>query len=183
MEFQESDIEPGLMEENKVLSYHSLIRDIKEEEFLLHPRLIAEKQTRDTCLKRLMKNNKSKFNTKKVEGVEVVHYEDKIYIPHALQAQVLAWFHEYLVNPGETKMEMTLRQMLYWPGLRPMVQSYCKMCHKCQLSKKAQKKYGFLPAKQAETNSWDIVNVDLTGPYTVLVNGKEFYLRAITEHN
>ena len=61
-----------------------------------------------------------------------------------------------------------------------MVQSYCKTCHKCQLSKKAQKKYGFLPAKQAETNPWDRVNVDLIGPYTILVNGKECHLRAMT---
>jgi len=28
--------------------------------------------------------------------VEVVHYKDKIYVPYALQARVLAWFHGHL---------------------------------------------------------------------------------------
>ena len=61
-----------------------------------------------------------------------------------------------------------------------MVHAYLKTWHKSQLSKKARNKNGFLPVKQAETSPWDRVNVDLIGPYMVLVNGKEYYLRAMT---
>ena len=51
--------------------------------------------------------------------------------------------------------------------MREHVQQYCRTCHKCQLNKKQQKKYGLLPAKEAEVMPWKRVNVDLIGPYKI----------------
>jgi hypothetical protein len=54
-----------------------------------------------------------------------------------------------------------------WPGLTRDVQSYCKTCKVCQFNKKTRKQYGKLPIKEAETNPWEIVPVDLVGPWKV----------------
>ena len=43
----------------------------------------------------------------------------------------------------------------------------CKKCPTCQRAKTTNQKYGKLPPKQAETNPWDTLCVDLIGPYTI----------------
>ena len=48
----------------------------------------------------------------------------------------------------------------------------CKKCPTCQRAKTTNQKYGKLPPKQAETNPWDTVCVDLIGPYTIPQKGK-----------
>ena len=50
------------------------------------------------------------FSTTKLEGVEVITYQGKVYIPVQLQQRVVAWYHEYLVHPGESRTEATIRQ-------------------------------------------------------------------------
>ena len=37
------------------------------------------------------------------EGVEVITYQGKIYIPIQLQQRVVTWYHEYLAHPGESR--------------------------------------------------------------------------------
>ena len=92
----------------------------------------------------------------------------------------MMWYHEYLVHPGQTRMEETLRKVFYWPNLDKDVQGYVKTCRKCQISKRQRKKYGHLPAKKAEDIPWNRVNVDLIGPYTVRTPTKTHELRAMT---
>ena len=104
------------------------------------------------------------FSTTKLEGVEVITYQGKIYIPSQLQQRVVAWYHEYLAHPGESRTEATIRQTCTWPNLRSHVQTFCKTCHTCQLFKKQRKRYGHLPPKEAEELPWSRVNVDLIGP-------------------
>ena len=48
-----------------------------------------------------------------------------------------------------------------------MVHQVCSKCHTCQLTKKSSKKYGHLPEKKAQSDPWDILCVDLIGPYTI----------------
>ena len=54
-------------------------------------------------------------------------------------------------------------------------------CLVCQKTKRQRKKYGHLPAKQAEATPWDVLCVDLIGPYIIRRKGKEpLRLHAIT---
>ena len=76
-------------------------------------------------------------------------------------------YHERLCHPGLTRTEATIRQHFTWKNLRHSVEQVCKKCHTCQLTKKLDPKIGHLPAKQAETNPWDTLCVDLIGPYTI----------------
>ena len=47
------------------------------------------------------------------------------------------------------------------------VEQYCKKCPICQTTKVSKKKYGLLPAKEAEATPWYQLCVDLIGPYKI----------------
>jgi hypothetical protein len=47
------------------------------------------------------------------------------------------------------------------------VQSFCKTCELCQFNKKTRKHDGEIPVKMAEGTPWEIVQVDLIGPWRV----------------
>ena len=49
--------------------------------------------------------------------------------------------------------------------------------------KKQQKKYGHLPAKEAEELPWSRVNVDLIGPYVICTSTTTHTLRVLTMIN
>ena len=77
-----------------------------------------------------------------------------------------------ICQPGEAQTGHTLRQNFDWIGLRTRVHNMCKKCPTCQRAKTTNQKYGKLPPKQAETNPWDTLCVDLIGPYTIPQKGK-----------
>ena len=72
-----------------------------------------------------------------------------------------------LCHPGENCTEHTLRQHLYWKGIFKKFQNVFKKCPTCQRAKTTNQKYGKLPLKQDETNTWDTLCVDLIVPYTI----------------
>ena len=137
---------------NDSMAYIFLVtKDRRETDFPLSPILIAEYQGLDKTLKqKCTSKTNDNFSTTKLEGVEVITYQGKICIPVQLQQRVIAWYHEYLVHPGESQTEATIRQTCTWPNLRSHVQTFCKTCRTCQLFKKKRKRYGHLPAKEAE---------------------------------
>ena len=83
------------------------------------------------------------------------------------------WYHQTLCHPGETRTEQTIRQHFYWKGLRKTVQEVCKKCPTCQLTKRKTIKYGHLPEKTAEADPWEVLCVDLIGPYKIKQKGKK----------
>lgn len=140
----------------------------KDESFPMSPALISKLQRDDKILRKTVtKGLSNQYGTTLVEGVEIITHEGKLYVPSQLQSRVVAWYHEYLAHPGQTRLEATIRQIYTWPKLREHVHQYCRSCDKCQRNKKQRKRYGHLPAKEAETTPWKRINVDLIGPYTV----------------
>jgi uncharacterized protein YjiK len=68
----------------------------------MNPSLIAKYKSSDKKLKKEMMDVKRKdFSVKEVEGVSLVHQNDKIQILSKLQSRIIAWYHEYLAHPGE----------------------------------------------------------------------------------
>jgi hypothetical protein len=53
-------------------------------------------------------------------------------------------------------------------------------CKKCQLSKKARRKYGHLQTKEAEADPWTQVNIDLVGHWPVQAPSGTKDLSALT---
>ena len=120
------------------------------------------------------------YSMQHIEGYDLLCYKDKIYIPQSLRQRVLSWYHEYLLHPGQTRTEQTIRNTMTWPGLTQDVERLCSTCPVCQLTKKERKKYGLLPPKTAESDPWVMVCVDLVGPFTIKTPLKTHSLLALT---
>ena len=72
------------------------------------------------------------------------------------------------MHPGMIRTEMTIRQHFTWPTLTEDVRKVVGQCPTCQLTKKGNKrKLGLLPPKKAEADPWEILCVDLIGPYSI----------------
>ena len=89
----------------------------------------------------------------------------KIVVPTSMQKRMVDWYHDVLMHPGETRMELTIGQHFYWSKMRTTIQGLCRRCRTCRLTKKTTVKYGKLPPKKPDVLPWDNVCVDLIGPY------------------
>jgi hypothetical protein len=79
----------------------------------------------------------------------------------SLTKRTVTWYHDILCHPGKTCTEETIRQHFIWNSLRDDVIDVCKKCVICQKMKRKTIKYGYVPAKQAEVNPWEVLCVDL----------------------
>jgi len=139
------------------------------DEFPLSCKELACRQGKDKALQKKLKNDPElyqkaphKFSKK---TCEIIAEGGKIYLPKALQHKCATWCHDYLMHPGETRLEFTIAQHCTWVGLRPTVQHVIKACPNCELYKKNSKKYGLLPPKPTpEIIPWHTLCVDLIGP-------------------
>jgi hypothetical protein len=59
------------------------------------------------------------YSIQHIEGYDLLCYKDtnKIYIPQSLRQRVLSWYHEYLLHPGQTRTQKTIRNTMTWPGI------------------------------------------------------------------
>ena len=151
-------------------------RDKDLEQFPMHPDYIAKYQQNDTQMRKL--KDLEEIN---LEGIKLMAKDKKIYIPKILRSRIVAWYHLYLRHPGATRLEKTLRIAFWWPDVRRDVEAYTRKCHACQKNKKVRRKYGKLPAKEAEPSKpWDRVNIDLIGTLKVHTPSGEYKLDALT---
>jgi len=163
---------------------------LEPDTFPLTFKYIDKYQRKDLTLMGKLKSSldtatENGYHTKSFRGggndIELVCYNSKIVIPKVLQNYVLNWYHTYLLHPGSTRTEETIRQHLYWPNLRNDVRKYVGTCEICQKCKKQKPKFGLLPAKDAEAVPWERLCVDLIGPYTIeRKNQKKILLKAVT---
>ena len=76
--------------------------------------------------------------------------EDKIIITKMIKSYVLHRYHKHLLHTGTNIMEAVIRQHLYWPGIRYSVRKELENGDTCKRKKRSNKKYGKLPANEAE---------------------------------
>jgi hypothetical protein len=139
----------------------------KEYEFPIQIPYIAKMQNKDKSLMKELTKSDHKYELTKIERTAVLPLNGKIFIPAVIRNPVIDWYHQYLCHPGATRTEASIRNTMTWPGLTRIVQSHCKTCKLCQFNKKTRKQYGKLPVKTAEATPWEIVQVDLIGPWKV----------------
>jgi hypothetical protein len=147
----------------------------------MHTALIFKEQTK---IKGLREKGLAQpdYSIQHIEGYDLLCYKEKIYFPQLLRQRVLSWFHEYLLHPGQTRTEKTIRNTMTWPGLTQDVE-HCILCSTCQIyqmTKKDRRKYGLLPPKIAESDPWVMVCLDLVGPFTMGTPAKTHSLLALT---
>ena len=140
-------------------------RSEDEEIFPITVREIAEEQQKDKAILDLCNNEN--FTKLLIENTEVLCKDGKLVIPKSLQAQVVQWYHHYLQHPGHSRLEETLRSAMYWKSMRTTIRSHVKRCRSCQINKRRTLKYGKLPTKTVVMTPWEVLCVDLIGPYTL----------------
>jgi Integrase zinc binding domain len=108
--------------------------------------------------------------------------DDKIVIPNSLQRKATEWYHTHLLHPGETHLELTLKQHFTFVGLKPLCVKVCKACQVCRTLKKNSKNYAEIPPKKdPELIPWHTLCVDLIGPYPFGVRDKKRNIDTLTE--
>ena len=129
---------------------------------------IAEAQKKDRNLKIYYKRNaktpEKGMSFQLIEDTKVLCKEDKLVIPASLQHRAVSWYHHYLQHPGHSRLEETLRSVMYWKGMRHTIRKYVKSCRSCQVNKRHSQKYGHVPPKLVITTRWNALCVDLIGP-------------------
>ena len=110
---------------------------------------------------RLDKKRDKNISIKVIDTTDVlVHSHKRLVIPNLkMQSDIIQWYHHYLQHPGETRLELTLKEIMYWPGMTVQIRRYVKTCERCQKGKRRKRKYGKLPPKIAETVPWNTVSV------------------------
>ena len=154
------------------------------EAYPLSFKQIAFEQRKWTALQQKLKDRDTPYKTEKFKhsshSYEIVTKDGKIAVPPKLQRPAAEWYHTFLYHPGETRMELTLRQHYDWKGLRGTVVSTCKACTTCKERKKKQTKYAKVPPKDAEAIPWHTLCIDLIGPYTFGYEKKAVTLHCLT---
>jgi len=172
----------------EMLSESYCVDKLEDDTFPLTFKFIDKYQRKDSTLMGKLKSSINKnngYHTESFRGggksIELICYNKKIVIPTALQKYVLNWYHTYLLHPGSTRTEETIKQHFYWPNLQKDVRKYVGTCDVCQKCKKQKPKYGWLPEKEAEAVPWERLCVDLIGPYTIERKGQpDLLLKAVT---
>ena len=68
------------------------------------------------------------------------------------------------MHPWMDYTEVSISQQYYWPNLREKIRIQIKVYRNYHKNKQ-NKKYDHLISKEAEGIQWDILLVDLTGPW------------------
>src|SRR6476620_7111352 len=103
---------------------------------------------------------------------ELICKNAKIVLPTLLQQHVMNWYHTVLCHLGMNRTEETISQHLWWPKMQEQITAFVQACPSCQMNKREQKKDGHLPPKTAKAQIWDMMCVDLNGPYKIRRKGK-----------
>ncbi len=103
-----------------------------------------------------------------IEDTKVFCKNGRLVILASLRHRAVAWYHHYLQHPGHSRLEETIKSMIYWKGMRNTIRRYIKSCRSCQVNKRHSLKNGHIPpSKLVITTPWKALCVDLVGPYTL----------------
>jgi hypothetical protein len=167
----------GLVEEALVtieMMSERFCYDIEEQNYDAHPlsfSMLDKAQRLNKTLMKALHLDKSLYHLHSFHGEgktkELISYKEKIVVPKKLQRHIVDWYHTVYCHPGINRTEETIGQHLWWPKMRRHITEYVQPCPICQKNKRKIKKYGLLPPKEAESEPWDRMCIDLIGPYAI----------------
>jgi hypothetical protein len=86
--------------------------DCSNDDFPIDMRCITIEQQRDAKIQRLIETKKLEkvngFNI--VDGVHVITFHGKVWVPENLQEQLIEWYHNVLQHAGKNQMINTIGQ-------------------------------------------------------------------------
>jgi hypothetical protein len=142
--------------------------------FPLNLQLIAANQATDAQLQEALVKQPPKYEDEIREGTKLYVQVNTaaIYVPASLCTPILQWHHTTLLHPGIKRMQATLKEHFYWPGVDADIDSLvrtCPTCQKCKLT--AVKNFGKSPLPtNNKLTPWEEVHINLIGPWDVCYN-------------
>ena len=99
--------------------------ELPEGNFSINLKLIKKHQHKYPSL--MAKYKEGAYQIDSFRGVSNIYlnlmmYEDNIFIPSIIKSYVLHWYHIYFLHPGMDRTEEMIRPHLYWPDIRDAVQ-------------------------------------------------------------
>ena len=116
-----------------------------------------------------------------VTEARLLTYQKRVVIPTGLRDEIVEWFGANICHPGAKRQYHTIRPTFYWPGIKRSIVDFVKACVTCKRDKLhgGPQKYGKLPPRDLETiNPFDVVHVDMMGPYG---NDRSYALTVVDE--
>lgn len=126
----------------------------------------------------------SKKKNSYIEKDGVLHYKEgdleRIYVPQSYTLTVMTKYHAGFgsMHQGAEKTFKCISKKYYWPGMRKIIEEFCKSCPLCIQKKKTKESHG-IPANLPSEGLWECVYMDCLGPYPTTNDGNRFILAAI----
>ena len=110
---------------------------MKNDDFPIDMRCIAIEQKKDVKIQRLIKGKKHEkvIGSNIVDGVHVITFHGKVWVPENLQERLVEWYHNVLQHAGKNRMINTIGQTFAWKGLATSVGNHVDTCDSCQRNK------------------------------------------------
>ena len=136
-------------------------------EFPLDPEKIIKAQEACEDCRKEINLNPGKYEGNPADGIpfRVANNNRPLLVPTSLREDILTWTHKMLGHPGRQKLHLTLKDILYWPHMFADIEALTAKCQLCQQVKDSQHAQGTLNMTNEQAQPWEIVSVDLIGPF------------------
>ena len=146
---------------------------------------IATLTENDQTVQGMTEANPDRFEMQEHFGSQVLarknkHDQWRIYLPEELAEQAVDWYHNLTGHGGITRTKETISSIFWFPKLHEKVKRFVKSCDTCQKFKTFGKVYGEAPARIEQSQPWEVVAVDLVGPWSIKVQGHLLTIHALT---
>ena len=95
----------------------------------------------------------------------------KIVLPKSLLSATIKWYHHIMGHAGAYRLYQSISQVLYVPGLKEAVRTFCKHCDACQRYKNLGPGIGHVPPRDETMVPSEQIAIDTVGPWSINVPG------------
>jgi Integrase zinc binding domain len=106
------------------------------------------------------------YNIIHIDGIPIIYWKGKIVVGSDLFQEILDWYHVNLNHPGQDRTYKIISTTFYTKNMEAQVQTYVNTCQICKKSKLPTKKYGLLPEPDSQFTPWEVIQMDLFGPWS-----------------
>ena len=152
-------VDPDILEEVMAIDIEDL--------FSVNLKKIAASQKKEPSLLKKLKTPKN-YDFQNIENRDVITRKGKIILTEETFLRILEWYHTNLCHPGQNRTFSTLNSTYYFPNMEARVREYIDDCQVCKKNKVHSQKYGELPLSEMQADPWEIIQIDLFGPWTFI---------------
>lgn len=113
------------------------------------------------------------------KNLSSTEFKYKLVVPISMREQVIKECHDnkLAAHFGTFKTTRRILQKYYWMGVANDVKKYVKQCHVCLQSKsQTKKKFGQMGKMKTATRPWQVISLDLMGPFVRSSKGNDSLL-------